>query len=78
MPEQALEHRLDVVARPEDALKLGAPATDSQDDEVANRGVTRAFAVDDERPSAREVRLAHEELPAAGKLGDNECLGWRR
>jgi hypothetical protein len=59
-------------------LESGATAADSNYGQVADRGVAGALAVDDNRSTALEVGLAHQQLPAAGKLDDGVCLGrWR-
>jgi hypothetical protein len=78
MPKKTLENGLDVIRLSQHSFEPGATTPGSKQDEVANRGFARALAVDDERSPAFEIGLAHEELPAAGKLDNDECLGrWR-
>jgi hypothetical protein len=47
------------------------PAPTGDDREIARPRVVRAFPVDDDRNSRREVRLADSELAAPGKLYNN-------
>ena len=69
--QQRLEHVLDSLRRAQHALhaRTAAPAGDKH--EIARPCVTRALAVDDDRNSRREVRLADSELAAPGKLYNN-------
>ena len=78
MPEEPFENRLDVIGPAEHPLEARAAAPVSEYRQVADRRVSGALAVDDDRRAALEVGLADEELAAAGKLDDSECLGrWR-
>ena len=70
VPEEALEHRLDPARRAENLLDLRAAPSQPDDDEVADRCLPRALAVDGHRDAAVEVRVADEELALAGKLAD--------
>ena len=72
VPEEPFENRLDVARRAQDPLDPGAPPPQTNDDEVARRGVPGALAVDDDGDAALEVRLADEELAPAGKLADEQ------
>jgi hypothetical protein len=72
LPEEALQDGLDVIGRAEDLLQPGAAAADAKHDQVADRCFPCTFAVDDDRLPAFEVGLADEELPAPGKLGDDQ------
>src|SRR5207244_7237269 len=77
--EQALEHRLDVVRAPEDPLELGAATSRPDDREVALARLAEALAVEEQRRSGLEVRLAHDELAAASQLDDGQraVTTWR-
>jgi hypothetical protein len=68
VPEEALEHRVDPARRAEDLLDPGPAAAEPDDDEIADRGLARPLAIDDDRDSALEVRLADEELALASQL----------
>jgi hypothetical protein len=72
MPEEAFEHRLDLRRLPERALDPRPPAPKAEHDEVADRRVARALAVDDDRDAALEEWVAHEELAPAGELRDED------
>jgi hypothetical protein len=72
MPEQALENRFDVVAPSERALELRPSRSQAEHRQIADRSVAGALAVDDDRRTAFEVGLAHEQLPPAGKLDDGD------
>jgi hypothetical protein len=78
MPEQTFRHCFDVLRSAEDLLESAATAAGSNQGQVAHRSVAGTLAVDDDRSTALEVGLAHQQLPAAGKLDDGVCLGrWR-
>jgi hypothetical protein len=71
LDQQRLEHVLDPLRGAKHALDT-RPATPAGDDgEIARARVARALAVDDDRNSGREVRLADNELAAPGKLYNN-------
>ena len=72
MPEQAFKHRLDVGGAAEDAFEARAAPAQAHEDQVTDRGVLGAFAVDDDRHPALEERRDRKELAAAGKLADEE------
>jgi hypothetical protein len=72
VPQESLEHGLDRGRPAQHPLDPRAAAAGAQDDEVAERGVARALAVDDERDAALEVRLADEKLSPAGQLADDQ------
>jgi len=69
--QQRLEHVFDPLRRAEHALDTRPPAPAGDDREIARPRVARAFPVDDDRNSRREVRLADNELAAPGKLYNN-------
>ena len=69
--EQPLEHGVDVIRGSEDALDAGPAAARADDGEIAGPGVAETVAVDDERHSRLEVRLADDELPAFAQLDDD-------
>jgi hypothetical protein len=72
MPEQPLEHTLDVVGRPKGLFDSGAPTRRlAQEHEISDRSVPRSLSVDHDRPPALEERVADEELAAPGELGDD-------
>jgi hypothetical protein len=76
VPQQPLENRLDVISSSKDLLDPGATATGSmEDNEIPDGRVADALAVDDDRRAGLEEGIADEKLPAAGKLGYEECLG---
>jgi hypothetical protein len=68
--EQPLEHDLDVVCLPEDALEARAAPPRPDDGEIAWACVAEALAVEDERHAPHEVRLADDELAAPLDLDD--------
>jgi hypothetical protein len=71
LDQHRLEHVLDPLRGAEDALDT-RPSTPARDDrEIAWPRVARALAVDNDRNSRREVRLADSELAAPGKLYNN-------
>jgi hypothetical protein len=72
VPQEALEDGFDVVGAAQDPFDSAATTSESNDCEVADAGIPRALAVDHDGSSALEERLADEELPAPGKLGDEE------
>ena len=72
VPEEAFEHRLDPARRAEHLLDPRAAASRPDDDEVADRRLPGALAVDDDRDAAFEERLADEELALAGQLADEQ------
>jgi hypothetical protein len=72
VPQNALQHGLDVIRRPKVSFEPRATASRSDDHEISYRGVSCAFTVDDDRSPSFEIRLADEELPAPGKLGDDQ------
>jgi hypothetical protein len=74
VPEEALEHRLELGRRPEDALEARSASARPHHGEVADGGVARALAVHDDGDAALEVRLADQELAPPGQLDD----GYRR
>src|SRR6266513_2166954 len=69
--QQRFEHVLDLLRGPQYALHAGSPAAPGDDGEVAGPRLARALAVDHDRHTRREVRLADNELAPAGKLDDN-------
>jgi hypothetical protein len=69
--EERLEHVLDPLRRPENPLHAGAPSPAGDHREIARTRVTCAFPVDSDRHPRREVRLADQQLAAAGKLDDD-------
>jgi hypothetical protein len=70
VPEKTFQHRLDCVRSTEGSLYSRAPAAQSKDDEIADGCVPGTLAVDDDGNTALEIRLADEELAAAGELAD--------
>jgi hypothetical protein len=78
VPEETVEDGVDSVGRAQHLLEPGASPPEPQNHQVSDRGLAGALAVDDDRRAALEEGIADEELPAAGKLGDEECLGRRR
>jgi hypothetical protein len=79
VPEEALQHCLDVARRPEDALEACASAAGSEDGQISDRSISGALAVDDDGDAALEVRLADEELSAPGQLADEgRCAATQR
>jgi hypothetical protein len=69
--QQRLEHVLDPLRGAENSLHAGAPSPAGDHREIARTRVTCAFAVDSDRHPRREVRLADQQLAAAGKLDDD-------
>jgi hypothetical protein len=79
MPQQPLENHLDSISSSKDLFDPGATAARSmQDNKISIGRVADALAVDDDRRAGLEEGIANEKLPAAGKLGYEECLGRRR
>jgi hypothetical protein len=72
VPKQTFEDRVNVLGSPQHPFQSGATAPDSHHDEVADGGLPRALAVDDDGRSRLEEGLADEELAAAGELADEE------
>ena len=72
VPEQSFEDGLDVVRAAEDTLEARPAGPETEDDEIADGRIAGALAVDDDGPAAAEVRLADEELAAAGELADRD------
>jgi hypothetical protein len=68
--EQTLEHDLDVLRAPEDALEPRAAPPGPNDGEIAGARGAEALAVDHERDARHEVRLADDELAALLDLDD--------
>jgi hypothetical protein len=75
--EQAVEHNAYVVRLAENAFQLRAPAPGADNGEVARAGVAEAFAVEHERHTRDEVRLADDELAALLDL-DDRAVGQMR
>jgi hypothetical protein len=71
LDQQRLEHVLDPLRRPDQALDARAPATAGDDRKIARACFARAFAVNDDRDAGVEVRLADQELAAPSELDDN-------
>jgi len=69
--EQRLEHVLDPLRRAEHPLDARTPAPAGDNCEIAGPPLARTFAVDHDRHPRREVRLADQQLAAAGKLYNN-------
>jgi hypothetical protein len=59
-----------VVDASEDPLELGASAATAEDDEIAGIRIAEAFAVDEQRDTGREDRLADDVLPSPSQLDD--------
>jgi hypothetical protein len=66
--QQRFEHRLYPVRPPENALEDGPAPPLPDDGEIAGPRVAAPLAVDRERNTGREVRLADEQLAPAGEL----------
>jgi hypothetical protein len=62
--EKAVEHALDPEGGSERAYDARSAAAARDDDEIALGGVPRRLAVEDDRRSGIEERLADEQLPA--------------
>ena len=69
--EQPLEHGVDVIRGSEDALDASASAARADDSEIAGPSVAETVAIDDDRYSRGEVRVADDELPARAQLDDD-------
>jgi hypothetical protein len=74
VPEQPFENGLDVARGPEDSFEPGAPASGTEDDEVADGRLPRPLPVDHDLRPGLEVRLADEELAAPAELADQELI----
>jgi hypothetical protein len=78
LPEEPFEDRLDVVDTAQHALDARATPAEAKHGEMARVRLAGSLAIDDDRDARLEVRLADEELAAAGKLGDEELSGRRQ
>ena len=61
--QEPLEHGFDPIGRPEHALHLRPSSAAGDDREVAALGAVQRLAVEDDRRTGEEVRLADDELP---------------
>jgi hypothetical protein len=62
--EKAVEHALDPAGRSERAYDARSPTASCDDYEIPLGSVARRLAVEDDRRSGIEERLADEQLPA--------------
>jgi hypothetical protein len=69
--EQALEHGLDVAGLAENLLQPRSSPSRADDREVAGAGVAEALAVENQRDTRNEERLADDELAALRNLDDD-------
>jgi hypothetical protein len=70
VPEKTFQYGLDRVGSPEHLFDPRPPAAETQDHEVADGCLPGALPVDDDGHTTLEVRLADEELAAAGELAN--------
>jgi hypothetical protein len=70
--EEALEHGVDRLRRPEHTLEPSAAATRPNDRQVARPRLAEALSVEDDRDARGEERLPDHQLPALGDLDDEE------
>jgi hypothetical protein len=73
--EQRLEHALDGVGGAERLLETRPPSTRRDDRELARTNRVETAAVEDERNSGPEERLADEEAAASADLDDEAVRG---
>jgi hypothetical protein len=73
--EQRLEHALHGVGGAERLLEAGPPSTRRDDRELARTNRVETAAVEDERNSGSEERLADEEAAASADLDDEAVKG---
>src|SRR5439155_21846742 len=68
LPQQRLEHVLDLIGPAENPFQLRPPAAGPDDRQVPRTGVAAALLVDQNGHAGREIGLADKELPPSGNF----------